>query len=147
MALSDPRWRLILHMNWKAQMIPMLLNGLPSKSKLASTTSNTDPEYYKSLPMPSKEQSASIDPYAQIQMGNYKTPTFIMHGTDDDLVPCEGSWMTVEALREKGVQCGIARAEGARHLFDTFASEDPKGTGWEAVKEGFAFLWKVFGLE
>ena len=70
-----------------------------------------------------------------------------MHGTDDDLVPCEQSWVTVEALREKGVQCGIARAEGARHLFDTFASEDPRGTGVEAVREGYAFLGKVFGLE
>ncbi len=128
-------------------MVPILINGLPSKSKLVSTTSNTDPESYKSLPMPSKEQIASINPYAQIQMGNYKTPTFIMHGTDDDLVPCEQSWKTVEALREKGVQCGIARAKGARHLFDTFASEDPRSTGVEAVREGYAFLGKVFGLE
>ena len=147
MGLSDSRWRIILHMNWKAQMIPILINGLPSKAKLVSAASTTNHGSYKSLPMPNKEQIASINPYAQIQMGNYKTPTFIMHGTDDDLVPCKQSRMTIEALREKGVQCGIGVAEGARHLFDTFASEDPRDTGVEVVRKGYAFLGRVFGKE
>ena len=63
-----------------------------------------------------------------------------MHGTDDDLVPVQQSRDTVEALRKMGVQCGIAVAEGAGHLFDTFPDADPAKTGAKAVEEGYQFL-------
>ncbi|KAL8705671.1 MAG: hypothetical protein Q9225_008015 [Loekoesia sp. 1 TL-2023] len=142
MSLSDERWRIILHMNWKAQMIPILLHGLPSKNSLAGR----DPDTFKSLPMPSKQEIASISPYAQIEKGNYRTPTFIMHGTDDDLVPCEQSRETIKKLRQNGVECGIAAPEGAKHLFDTFESEGPEGTGRRAIEEGYAFLFRQLGL-
>ena len=125
-------------------MVPILINGLPSKKSLIN--SGQDPEYFKSLPTPSKDQIASISPYAQIELGNYRTPTFIMHGTDDDLVPCEQSKNTIVALRGMGVECGIATPHGAKHLFDTFASEDPMGSGVEAVKEGYEFLFRQFGM-
>jgi acetyl esterase/lipase len=142
MSLADERWRIILHMNWKAQMVPILVNGLPTKKTLAGR----DAKSFANMPMPSPEQIAAISPYAQIQRGNYRTPTFIMHGTDDDLVPCSMSRETIAALEAKGVECGIACPEGAKHLFDTFPSEDPTGTGIAAVKEGYEFLWRQFAL-
>lgn len=60
-----------------------------------------------------------------------------MHGTADDLVPCEQGWETTETLRQKGVECGIAAPEGGKRLFNTFKSEDP---------EGYAFPFRQVGL-
>ena len=142
MGLADERWRIILHMNWKAQMVPILVNGLPSKKSLLGRDANS----FKHMAMPSEEQIAAISPYAQILRGNYRTPTFIMHGTDDDLVPYQQSQNTMKALREKGVACGIANPQSAKHLFDTFPDEDPAGTGAAAVQEGYTFLLRQFGL-
>ena len=53
---------------------------------------------------------------------------------------------TIEALRGKGVECGMANPQGAKHLFDTFSSEDQMGTGGEAVREGYEFLFRLFGV-
>ena len=142
MGLADPRWRIILHMNWKAQMVPILVNGLPSKRKLRGRSS----DYFSKMAMPSKEQIASISPYSQVELGNYRTPTFILHGTDDDLVPCQQSLDTIAAMKRKGIACGIGLACGARHLFDTFGSEDPAGTGSAVVSEGYEFMIKHSGL-
>ena len=138
MGVADPRWRVILHMNWKAQMVPILINGLPNKKKLRGRNADS----FTNMVMPSKDQIASISPYAQIELGNYRTPTFIMHGTEDDLVPCRQSMNTIAALKRKGVDCGLGIASGARHLFDTFPSDDPAGTGVAVVREGYEFLMK-----
>jgi dipeptidyl aminopeptidase/acylaminoacyl peptidase len=70
-----------------------------------------------------------------------------VHGTDDDLVPCEQSRDTIDALRKIGVECGISIPVGAKHLFDMFPSEDPMGTGAEAVREGYEFLSTQLGLQ
>ena len=48
---------------------------------------------------------------------------------------------SIAALKATGVECGIACPVGARHIFDMFPSEE--GT---AVKEGYKFLWRQFGL-
>lgn len=138
MGLSDPRWRIILHMNWKSQMVPILINGLPSKKNLRGRSAAS----FTNMAMPSKDQIASISPYAQIELGNYHTPTFILHGTEDDLVPCQQSLDTIAALMKKGVDCGVGVASGARHLFDMFVSADPSGTGGAAVRQGYEFLMK-----
>ena len=132
-------------MNWKAQSLPILINGLPFKKKLA-THPTKDPESFNSLPMPSKVQIALISPFAQIQLGNYRTPTYLIHGTDGDLVPYEQSRITIAAVWKIGVECGIAVPVGAKHRFDMFPSEDPMGTGAEAVREGYEFLSTQFEL-
>lgn len=145
MSTKDTRWRFILHMNWKAQFLPMLLAGLPSKRVVES-----DPEAalidYQNLPMPSAEKIASISPYTQIVEGNYKTPTFLVHGTADDLIPWQHSQDVVDALKANGVEAGISLPDGARHLFDTFPIEDPLETGWASVYEGYEWLGRQFGL-
>ncbi|TGO11946.1 hypothetical protein BTUL_0098g00320 [Botrytis tulipae] len=52
-SLQDPRTRFILHMNWRAQALPILINGLPSLST-SHTTSSSSPSTtsYDNLPMP-----------------------------------------------------------------------------------------------
>jgi len=119
MTLADTRRRFVLHMNWRAKTVPFLLHG-PSPS-----------------PPLTKTQIASISPYAQILTGAYRTPTFLIHGRPDDLIPWQQSARTVEALRARGVKAGIEVVEGARHLFDTvpeagvdFGPAVGRGYGW-----------------
>jgi len=142
MSLADERWRIILHMNWKAQMIPILVNGLPSKKKLGGASAKA----MYNLPFPSHDQIVPINPYSQILLKNYRTPTFFIHGTADDLIPYQQTMATVEALRSNGVECGIATPVGAKHLFDTFPKEDPQGTGNAAIQEGYAFIFKQLNM-
>ena len=126
MSVADPRWRFVLHMNWRAQTTNFLLGqGLPYNS-------SSPP------PKPSRSQVASISPYAQIVAGAYRSPTFIIHGRPDDLIPWQQSMRTVEALKVKGVEAGIEIIEGARHLFDTFPEV---GVDFEPqVRKGYEWL-------
>lgn len=146
MTLKDPRWRIIIHYNWKAQLVPVLVNGLPSKARATTTNNNstnakknTDDDW-EALPMPAAEDIQAVSPYAQIVRGNYHTPTFLVHGDNDDLIPWQQSRDTVEALRERGVEAGLAAPREAGHAFDLWPNEDPLGTGWAAVQEGYDFV-------
>ena len=136
MSLEDPRWRFVLHMNWKAQSLPVLVNGLPSKAQLGAR----DPRPLYEMPQPSAAAVAAISPRAQVERGPYATPTFLIHGTADDLIPWQQSQRTHESLARKGVDCGIAVVEGADHLFDLFGKMDE--TGRQGLKAGYDFLFK-----
>lgn len=133
MTLKDPRWRLVIHMNWHAQLLPMLIHGLPSKHRASP---NID---YKSRPLPTTSEIQAASPYAQIVKGNYHTPTFVIHGRNDDLIPWEQSQETVEALRRQGVEAELVVPD-AGHAFDLFVAEDPKRVGWVGVEKGYEFL-------
>lgn len=135
MSLSDPRSRIALHMNWKGQALPVLLGGLPSKGKVA----DADAQKWLSLDQPAHEQIISISPYAQVIRGNYRTPTFLIHGTEDDLIPWQQTQKVYDALISQGVPAGVAILEGAPHLFDLYRDGD--GKGWQAIREGYQFLF------
>ncbi|RMJ27778.1 Thiolase, domain-containing protein [Aspergillus sp. HF37] len=83
MAPSDARSRIALHMNWNARTLPVLLKGLP----LPGTTVSD----------PSLEDICAVRPLAQIRSGNYKTPTFLLHGGEDELIPWQQARRTYEA--------------------------------------------------
>ena len=138
LSLKDPRWIVILHMNWKAQMLPILLNGLPSKRKAAST--GKDLTSWSHMEMPDPEHVRAISPYAQILAGNYRTPTYIIHGTAADMIPWQQSQRTIDALASQGVAAGMYLLEGAEHLFDTFGT-DRLGGGDEAIITGYEWLF------
>ncbi|KAK3332590.1 hypothetical protein B0T19DRAFT_457479, partial [Cercophora scortea] len=137
MSLRDERWRLIIHYNWNAQLVPLLIKGLPSKAKALVTKTPIDS--LRNLPMPSLDEIRAVSPYSQIVLGNYRTPTFMVHGLRDDLIPWEQSRRTIETLRERGVEGEVAVPD-AGHAFDLFKAEDPMGTGWAAVEKGYAFV-------
>jgi len=84
------------------------------------------------------EEIIRASPHAQIVRGQYKTPTFLVHGTSDDLIPWEQSQGTYEALVMKGVSSGLAIVEGAPHICDL--SSNPESEGWKAVSKGYDFL-------
>jgi acetyl esterase/lipase len=133
MSLDDPRSRIILHMNWEGKSLPVLINGL-RRTGSPALKGVTNP------PTPSVEQIRDISPLAQIRAGRYKTPTFLIHGTRDDLVPWQASQRTHEALLEQGVPTGLAILEDALHLFDIYPGSKRNPDSVRAVKEGFDFL-------
>ena len=147
MAPSDPRSRIALHMNWKGQTLPILLNGL--------TRSTTHMENVQSLkvgggvlelPWPTREQMASVSPLAQIKRGNYHTPTFLIHGTLDDLIPWQQSQRTHVALAEGGVEAQLRIVEGSVHLFDVYHGFERDESAARAVRDGYDFLRRYVGL-
>lgn len=142
MSTSDPRSRIALHMNWKGQALPTLLDGLPPKSKL-SASEGVDPKWL-ARPIPDAERIAAVSPYAQITRGTYNVPTFLVHGTKDDLVPWQHTQKIRDALAEKGVPTGVAIVDGGVHLFDLYRDAD--GKHWQAVLQGYEFLFTQLGL-
>ncbi|RDW93187.1 non-reducing polyketide synthase spyA [Aspergillus mulundensis] len=138
MSLSDARSRIALHMNWRGQALPVLLNGLPSKNKLSSENMEYDAQDWLSLPQPDLERVRAVSPYAQIKSGNYSVPTFLIHGAKDDLVPWKQAQKAADALAAQGVPNGIEIIESAVHLFDLF--RDPEGKYKGAIMRGLQFL-------
>jgi len=134
-SMADPRSRIVLHMNWKGQALPVLLNGLPTKSQVAPE----DQHKYLSLPQPDDDRVVSISACSQIRMGNYKTPTFLIHSDEDDLVPLRQAQDTYKALKGQGIKTGMSVVNGVPHLFDLYRDREDK-RGWKAVSEGYQFL-------
>lgn len=130
---QDPRCRIVLHINWKAQTLPVILGGLPSPSRGATTKTN-----WNALPQPSLEVIQAASPRAHIRRGEYTMPTFFVHGTADDLIPWQQSRATFETLMERGVRTELVLLEGAPHICDL--SSEPASEGWKAVGQGYEFL-------
>ncbi|QGA14805.1 hypothetical protein EYB26_002461 [Talaromyces marneffei] len=143
MCPSDPRSRIILHMNWRGQMLPVLFNGLPSKTA-AHQLSPEEQKQLACLPQPSPEQIAKFSPLAHIVKNEVQSPTYLVHGTEDDLIPWQQSQRTYEALVAAGVDAGISVLEGQPHLFDLFSDGD--GKKWERILEAFDFVFRHLGV-
>ena len=139
MAPSDPRSRIVLHMNWRGQTLPVLLRGLPS----AVTVSQTKAKDLKNMAQPPKEDVIRASPYAQIVRGNYQSPTYIVFGTKDDLIPWQQAQRTADALRAAGIDSGLTLVKNQPHLFDLYG--DSKGEKWQAVLQGYEFLFRKIG--
>ncbi|KAI9370219.1 hypothetical protein BJX61DRAFT_549115 [Aspergillus egyptiacus] len=157
MAPSDARSRLALWMNWTGRTVHVLLNGLsggkPLPNSTANHTNNTDTnddnthnthdrqngatDNENPPPLP---QIQSISPLAQIRTGAYRTPTFLIHGTEDDLIPVDQAVRTHNALRERGVTSEARILEGAVHLFDLFRGFEHDVEAGRAVRDGYDFL-------
>ena len=124
----------MLHINWKAQTLPVIIGGLLSKNK----ATKSDVRDWKALPQPELKEIIKASPLAQIVRKNYQTPTFLIHGTNDDLIPWQQSQETYKALVEHGVEAGLALVEGAPHICDL--SSDPESKGWKAALQGYDFI-------
>ncbi|KAL3470338.1 hypothetical protein BJX99DRAFT_267529 [Aspergillus californicus] len=137
MAPEDPRSRIVLHMNWRGQCLPVLLRGLPT----ADAVSPSELPALMSQSQPAIEEIQRVSPYAQIKKGIYRTPTFVIHGTEDDLIPWAQSVRTVDALKANGVRAEVVVAKGKVHLFDLYRDVD--GSSWETVRQGYDFIADV----
>jgi len=135
MNTSDPRSRIALHMNWTGRYLPILLNGLGNAESTANSLDPTD-----ELPDPTLEQIQAVSPLAQIRRGAYKVPTFIIHGTKDDLIPWQQTVRTHEALKEQGVLAEMRILDGAVHLFDLYRSYETDEKARAVVRDAYEFL-------
>lgn len=122
---GDPRSELVLSLFKEGNGLPLLLNGI-----------SDDGDWNRYL---NTAQVAAISPLAQVRNGTYKTPTFVVHGNKDEIVPYETAVRFVKEMREQGVECGFLTVEGAKHIHDLKLK--PGTTSWEAeVAPGYEFL-------
>lgn len=127
---GDPRSELILGMNKAFNFVPFLLNGFAAETPEGANVS--------------QERVASISALAQVRRGNYKTPTFVIHGEKDEMIPYTMATDFAEAMEEKGTDCGIIVVPDAKHMYDLFLKPGKKG--WESsVLPGYEFLFKAVG--
>ena len=143
LTLKDNRAKIILHMCWNSQTVPILVHGLPYSDSV-SATDKTD---WKYLPAASAQQVQAISPLWQIKQGNYKTPTFIVHGNGDDWLPVSMNEKTIEELKRRGIPASLAIPERCGHAFDLFPVGDPLNVGWAAIEQGYEFICRQLGME
>lgn len=127
MSATDGRSRLVLYMNWHGRALHVLLNGL-NKADL------------KEPPTPTEEEIISVSPLAQIRLGNYSTPTFIIHSQEDDLIPWQQAHRVWQGLQKRGVDSQLRIIDGAPHLFDLYTRYNKRPDLAHVVKEGYDFL-------
>jgi acetyl esterase/lipase len=126
--------RIVLHMNWYGQTVPVLVHGLKKKQQ------QTKPLLSTLLPPPTSAQISAISPLAQVRQGNYRTPTFIIHPVEDDLIPWQQAQHMADELAGLGVEAHLHLIDDVVHLFDMMPRFDRHAQAAAAVKEGYAFL-------
>lgn len=123
-------------MNWKAQTLPVLLTGLQANAK--------EDEFglfrrdQTALPQPPTQEIVRCSPLAQVKRGFYTTPTFLVHGTADELIPWQQSRRMWQELSSRGVTAHLELVPDRPHICDT--SRDAKSADWMAVLRGYEFL-------
>ncbi|KAL8754939.1 MAG: hypothetical protein Q9184_004954 [Pyrenodesmia sp. 2 TL-2023] len=141
---GDPRSELVLSLFKEAHGLSLLLNGPSALSTLDGLDNPGDDN--SSMPCVSKEQLAAINPLVQLQQGNYNVPTFFIHGSEDEVVPCEMSVAFERALRARGVASGICVVKGKGHVCDL--GIEVGSQAWErGPGKGYEFLLEHLSLE
>ncbi|KAL4732946.1 Alpha/Beta hydrolase protein [Aspergillus similis] len=124
---GDPRSDLILSVAERGTALPLLLNNIDEPNFLAA---------------PSAARIAAISPLAQLYLGNYATPTFIIHSRQDKVCPFAAAERFINELKARGVKAGLLALQAAPHLHDLYTR--PGMREWdEQVKPGYAFLNQV----
>lgn len=134
---GDPRSDLLTSISQQGIALPVLLNGLTGDRRLADL-----------LAPPPPAAVASISPLARARAGQYAVPTFIAHGTEDEVAPFAAAERFAGEMRRRapGVACELLALPGARHLFDL-------GLDWGSpqwgrlVEPGYRFLCEVLKIE
>ncbi|KAK2057703.1 ketoacyl-synt-domain-containing protein [Colletotrichum caudatum] len=85
------------------------------------------------------EHLESICPLTHALRKSYRTPTFMIHGVEDDIVPLASTVELYDALCAAGVPCQLLPVENAGHTFD-YGLKYGDDTWQATVAPGFAFL-------
>ena len=105
----------------------LLLNGIPAKGER--------------IERPDLKRAAFISPLAQVRASNYRTPTFLAIGDEDEIVPFHTAVDFANALKEHDIKSGFLAVRGARHIYDL--NLRPGSDGWEqGVAPGYKFLFE-----
>ncbi|CAI6338010.1 unnamed protein product [Periconia digitata] len=125
---GDARSELLLHVFKNRIGLPLLLNNLPENG-------SQDGEY---LSPPSAERIAAVSPLAQLRLGNYNVPTFIIHGDRDEIAPFAAAERFIQEMGRRGVKYGFLRLD-VGHVFDV--DVQPGTAAWEdQIAPGYKFL-------
>ncbi|KAF2965146.1 hypothetical protein GQX73_g8408 [Xylaria multiplex] len=89
---GDPRSELVLSLFKEGNGLRLLLNGIANDG-------------WKHQPHP--DEITAISPTAQVRKGTYTIPTYMIHGTEDEIVPFHTAVDFVQALREHGIEAGL----------------------------------------
>ena len=121
---GDPRSELVLSLFKEGNGLPMMLNGI------------SDPNWRRK---PEDARIAAISPIAQLRESMYTTPTFLIHGERDEIVPFHTAVKFVDALKNRGIKNGFLAVKGAKHIHDL--NLKPGMPKWEEqVAPGYEFL-------
>ncbi|KAF7886672.1 uncharacterized protein EAF02_003319 [Botrytis sinoallii] len=124
---GDPRSELVLSLFKEGNGLDIMLNGI------------SDDDWCRK---PDPERVAFISPMAQLRSGIYTTPTFLIHGEDDEIVPFNASKKFVTALKEHGVRSGFLGVSCAKHIHDL--NLRPGMEQWrQGVEPGYDFLFEI----
>ncbi|KAL1877487.1 Type I Iterative PKS [Diaporthe australafricana] len=135
---GDPRSELVLSLFKEGNGLPLMLNGLPTVGESVVDDRTTGSSAF---PEVDPAKVAAISPLAHVMNGTYVVPTFLVHGTEDELIPYDSARHFVGALRRTGVDCGLLTIPGARHIHDMDIK--PGTIKWEGeVAPAYEFLMK-----
>ena len=154
MSTLDVRARVPLHMNWTAQTLPILLGALTSEKKMqredfsrGKPSSQQQPHNgHSRLAQPPAADVKAISPLAQIRAGNYSTPTYLIHGSEDDFISWEETQRTYDELVKRGVPAGVSIVEGGGHMFEMLGVPGNDERVWQTVLDGYRFIFERVGL-
>ncbi|RAK80213.1 uncharacterized protein BO72DRAFT_484062 [Aspergillus fijiensis CBS 313.89] len=140
---GDPRSELLLSMcrQDKGYGLSLMLNGGRSGAERRQHRRVGD---LIAEGWPSNERQAWICPTAQLMAGNYRVPTFIIHGRQDEVARFESAERFHQELQRQEIASGMLQLEHAHHIYDLHLK--PGMVEWdEQVAPGYNFLFNVVG--
>ncbi len=142
---GEPRFELVLSLFTESESVglPLLLNGHPRHTvSRCGTATPSDDDIKALLKRPPTDRIAAISPIAQVRLGTYKTPTYPIHSTKDEIVAFSTAEKFVTALKEKGVLSGLLALKDVKHIHDMELRPGTKE--WEEqVAPGYRFLFDM----
>lgn len=111
----------------------LLLQGLPSAD--AGETFEAQLRRH-----PPSKLVASVSPLARLRAGEYNCPTFVIHGTADEIAPFSGAKKFVEELEKRKVPHGFLALPDVKHIHDV-GVEVGSRTWNEQIAPGYRFLF------
>ncbi|KAK0713998.1 BcPKS16, polyketide synthase [Lasiosphaeria miniovina] len=94
------------------------------------------------LDAPAAERQAAICPTARLRAGQYKVPTFIIHGDADELALFRSATQFHNEMSRLGLRCGFLPVPNGPHIHDMRLK--PGMPAWdEQVAPGYQFLFDI----
>ncbi|KAF2464017.1 BcPKS16, polyketide synthase [Lindgomyces ingoldianus] len=111
--------------------LSLMLNGEPGTRKTVQELLSEPPTW---------EKQASMCPTAQLRAGEYKVPTFIIHGEADDIALFESASELHQEMKRQGIKSGFVAVKNGSHIHDLRLK--PGMAKWEEqVAPGYQFLF------
>ena len=95
---------------------------------------------------PAEEKVTAASPMARVTNGKYTTPTYLIHGGEDEVIPYNETVAFFDALQASGVESELLTVPGAKHLFDL--QSKPGSRQWkDGVGPGYEFLLRKLNVK